>query len=69
MVTYGSMANLKRITYSTELEKCEEDYIPEMLDLFEVGDELTFADLKEMGLEGKVHYFAKVIQLFESAPS
>ena len=44
----------------------EENDVPDMLDAFDLdlGNEVTFSELKDMGWRGKVSYSAPVISLF-----
>ena len=53
-------------TYSIELEMSEENDVPDMLDAFDLdlGNEVTFSELKDMGWRGKVSYSAPVKSLF-----
>ena len=66
MITYGKYDESDSRTYSIELEECHENDVPDMLDMFEVGDEVNFAELEEMGWRGKVTNSALVKSLFHS---
>ena len=54
MITYGKYDESDSRTYSIELEECHENDVPEMLDRFEVGDEVNFAELEEMVGEARL---------------
>ena len=60
MITYGKYDEGDSREYSIELEECLEDDVPDMLDMFDVGDELSFADLEKMGWRGKPLQTAKI---------
>ena len=66
MITYGKYDESDSRTYSIELEECHENDVPEMLDMFEVSDEVNFAELEEMGWRGKLTNSASVKSLFHS---
>ena len=66
MITYGKYDENDSRTYSIELEECHENDVPDMLDRFEVGDEVNFAELEEMGWQGKVSHSATVKSMFHS---
>ena len=63
MITYGKYDESDSREYSIELEACLEDDVPDMLDMFDVGDDLSFADLEKMGWRGKVLQSATIIKL------
>lgn len=66
MITYAKYDESDRRTYSIELEECHEDDVPDMLEMFEVGNEVNFAELEEMGWRGKVGHSATVKSIFHS---
>ena len=66
MITYGKYDESDSRSHSIELEECHEDDVPEMLDMFEVGDEVNSAESEEMGWRGKVTNSALVKSLFHS---
>ena len=66
MITYAKYDESDRRNYSIELEECHEDDVPDMLDMFEVGNELNFAELEAMGWRGKVSPSATVKSIFHS---
>ena len=59
-VTQGNNDESDSREYSIELEECVEDDVPNMLDMFDVGDELSFVDLEKMGWRGKPSQTAKI---------
>ena len=63
MITYGNYNESDSKESSIEIEECLEDDVPLMLDMFDVGNELSFADLEKMGWRGKALYSAKIIKL------
>ena len=66
LITYGKYDENDSRTYSIELEECHENDVPDMLSRFEVGDEVNFAELQEMGWQGKVSHSATVKSVFHS---
>ena len=66
VITYGKYDESDARTYSIELEMSEENDVPDMLDAFDLdlGNEVTFSELKDMGWRGKVSYSAPVESLF-----
>ena len=64
LITYGKYDDNDRRTYSIELEQCQEDGVPGMLDRFEVGEDLTFAELREMGWRGTISNSMSVKSIF-----
>ena len=64
MITYGKYDESDRRTYSIELEECHENDVPDMLDMFDVGHEVSFAQLEAMGWRGQVTYLADIKNLF-----
>ena len=63
MITYGKYDDDNCRTYSIELEECEENDVPDMLTRFDMDEEVTFAELEDMGWRGKIMYSAEIIQL------
>ena len=49
--------------YSIELEECEENDVPDMIDMFKTEKKLTFKELNLMGWKGEVIYSADIISL------
>ena len=64
MITYGKYDEDDCRKYSLELEECLENDVPDMLDMFDVGDEVTFSELEDMGWRGQVMYSAPVKSIF-----
>ena len=64
MITYGKYDESDPRKYSIELEECLEDDVPDMLDMFDMGHELSFAELEDMGWRGNVLYTAPVKSIF-----
>ena len=64
MITYGKYDENDSREYSIELEECMENDVPDMLDMFEVGNEVTFSELEDMGWRGQVMYSAPVKSIF-----
>ena len=65
LITYGKYDEDDYKEYSIELESCEEDDLPDLLDEFDVGNQVTFDELRDMGWRGKVECSAKIIQISE----
>ncbi|MDB9891493.1 hypothetical protein OAD74_08985 [Alphaproteobacteria bacterium] len=65
MITYGKYDDCDRREYSIELDECREDDVPDMLDMFDVGGEVTFSELEDMGWNGSVLYSAKIMKFPE----
>ncbi len=65
LITYGKYDEDDYKKYSIELESCEENDLPDLLNEFDVGNQVTFDELKEMGWTGEVNYSAKIIQIAE----
>ena len=63
LITYGKYNENDRKNYSIELDSCEENDLPDMLDEFDVGNQVTFDELIDMGWRGKINYSASVISL------
>ena len=64
MITYGKYDESDTKEYSIELEECFEDDVPDMLDMFDVGHEVSFAELESMGWRGSVMYSAPIKSIF-----
>ena len=61
MITYGRYDDCDPREYSLELEECEEEAVPDLLRMFEMESEVSFADLRSMGWRGHHDYRAEVI--------
>ena len=64
MITYGKYDESDSREYSIELEECLENDVPDMLDMFDVGNEVTFSELEDMGWRRQVMYSAPVKSIF-----
>ena len=62
MITYAKFEDYNTRVYSIELEKCEEDDVPNMLDDFDMGEMVTYKDLRKMGWNGKIENSANIIK-------
>ena len=62
MITYAKFEDYNTREYSIELEKCEEDDVPNMLDDFDMGEMITYKDLRKMGWNGKIENSANIIK-------
>ena len=65
IITYGKYDESDSKEYSIELEECSENDLPDMLNEYEIGDQVTFDELKEMGWSGQVNYSATIINISE----
>ena len=65
LITYGKYDEDDYKEYSIELESCEENDLPDLLDEFDVGNQVTFDELRQMGWTGEVDCSAKIIQISE----
>ena len=65
LITYGKYDEDDYKEYSIELESCEENDLPDLLDEFDVGNQVTFDELRVMGWRGQVECSAKIIQISE----
>ena len=63
LITYGKYDENDQKNYSLELDSCEEDDLPDLLDEFDVGNQVTFEELIDMGWRGQIDYSANVISL------
>ena len=61
MITYVKYDDCDSQKYSFELEECEEEAVPDLLRMFEMESEVSFADLRSMGWRGHHDYRAEVI--------
>ena len=65
IIRYGHYDENDSREYSIELEECRENDLPDMLDQYDIGGEVTFDELKEMGWRGLVDYSATIIDISE----
>ena len=61
IITYISLNEHSSKKYSFELEKCSENHVPDLLERFELQDEVSISDLRKMGWRGR--HRAQVVQL------
>ena len=54
IITYAKYDESDRRTYSIELEECEEEAVPEMLNMFDLEEEVSISELRKMGWQGKL---------------
>ena len=43
-----------------EIDRCEEYGLPDLLDEYDVGDQVTFDELRDMGWKGVIDYEGKI---------
>ena len=65
IIRYGNYDENDSREYSIELEECRENDLPDMLDEYDIGDQVTFDELREMGWRGHVDYSATIINISE----
>ena len=65
IITYGHYDENDSREYSIELEECKENDLPDMLHDYDIGGEVTFDELREMGWRGLVDYSATIINISE----
>ena len=65
IIRYGHYDENDTREYSIELEECRENDLPDMLDEYDIGDQVTFDELREMGWRGQVDYSATIINISE----
>ena len=65
IIRYGHYDENDSREYSIELEECRENDLLDMLDEYDVGGEVTFDVLREMGWSGQVDYSATIINISE----
>ena len=63
IITYGKYSEWDAQKYSIELAECRDECLLEMLEKFEIRDEVTIADLNKMGWRGLGDEEAEVIAL------
>ena len=61
MITYEKYDESERRPSSMELEKCEENNVPEMLEMFDMEYEVTLDGLRDMGWNGEVTQSANIL--------
>ena len=60
LITYGKYDENDCKEYSIELDRCEEYGLPDLLDEYDVGDQVTFDELRDMGWKGVIDYEGKI---------
>ena len=63
IIRYGHYDENDSREYSIELEECRENDLPDMLDEYDIGDQVTFDELREMGWRSLVDHSATIIEL------
>ena len=63
IIRYGHYDENDCREYSIELEECRENDLPDMLDEYDVGGEVTFDELREMGWRGYTELSATIIEI------
>ena len=66
LITYGKYDEYDYKEYSIELDSCEENYLPYLLNEFDVGNQVNFDELREMGWRGQVESSATIIKISEN---
>ena len=66
LIRYGKYNENDYKEYSIELDKCQENDLPYMLDEFDIGNQVNFNELRDMGWKGVIDYEAKVENLFKN---
>ena len=66
LIRYGKYDENDYKDYSIELDKCQENDLPDMLDEFDIGNQVNFDELRDMGWKGVIDYEAKVENLFNN---
>ena len=66
LITYGKYDEYDYKEYSIELDSCEENYLPYLLNEFDVGNQVNFDELREMGWRGQVECSATIIKISEN---
>ena len=61
LITYDKYDEYDKRKYSIELDRCDEDDVPDMLRQFYIGEHITFSDLRKFGWKGKLYQNAEVI--------
>ena len=66
LITYGKYDENDHKNYSLELDNCDENELPDLLDEYDVGGQVTFDELREMGWRGKLDYSGTIIKLIKN---
>ena len=65
LITYEKYDEYDPRKYSIELDNCQEDDVPEMLNQYFIGEHISMDDLKRCGWCGKTNQTAKIIKLMK----
>ena len=60
IIIYSSYSENDKRRYSIELDSCSENDVPDMIDRFNLEEEVTFEELRMMGWNGEVTLSAKL---------
>ena len=63
LITYEKYDEYDPRKYSIELDNCQEDDVPEMLNQYFIGEHISMDDLKRCGWNGKTNQNAEIIKL------
>ena len=63
IITYGKYDDNDHKTYSIELEQCDEEEVPELLNSLGLDEEVDFEYLQSMGWNGKNTFSAEILNL------
>ena len=63
LIRYGKYDENECKEHSIELDKCEEYGLPDLLDEYDVGNQVTFDELRDMGWRGEIDYEGKLISI------
>ena len=66
IIRYGHYDENDSREYSIELDSCEENDLPDLLNEFDVGNQVNFDELREMGWRGQVECSATIIKISEN---
>ena len=66
LITYGKYDEDDYKEYSIELDSCEENDLPCLLDEYDMGNEVNFEELRDMGWRGQIDYSSRVIKLYSA---
>ena len=64
VITYGKYDESDNRTYSIEIEECEENDVPDMLEAFDLDNKVTLSELVDMGWRGNINDPAPVKSIF-----
>ncbi len=65
LITYGKYDEFDYREYSIELDSCKENDLPDLLDEFDVGNQVTLDELRDMGWRGQVDNSAIILKISE----